>query len=215
MVGRCFARTPKSQCLPSAQNVRSSSFFFFYVGPHEVSTVFCIARFLYINSIHIYTKRDVLWMSSVCACHSAIGAMCKYHFLGALKSGMTEQDTGALSTEHFFVLCCCTSRLLVKALLSCPRYFSPFCLSSVYSVFLLPGRQVPLLSLCVCCTYVTKPSHRCLPVETNTAPQIVLGMSSTNSSVPHVRMHSALLRTLETLFVPLKLSAVPVVHFSV
>lgn len=120
MVGHCFARTPKSLCLPSAQNVRSSSLFFFLnVRPHEVSTVFCIARFLYINSIHIYTKRDVLW-KSMCACHSAIGAMCKYCYLGALKSGMTEQDTGALSTERFFVLCRCASRLLVKALLSCP-----------------------------------------------------------------------------------------------
>lgn len=99
--------------------------FFFYVRPHEVSAVFCIARFLYINSIHIYTKRDVLW-KSMCACHSAIGAMCKYYYLGALKSGMTEQDTGALSTERFFVLCCCASRLLVKALLS-RLFVCPLC----------------------------------------------------------------------------------------
>lgn len=182
--------------------------------------VFCIARFLYINSIHIYTKRDVLWMSSVCACHSAIGAMCKYHYLGALKSGMTEQDTGALSTEHFFVLCCCVSRLLVKALLSCPRYFLPFCLSSSVSTvcsWCLAGRFLCCRFVFVVHTSRNRVTDVSLPAETNnTAPPIVLGgMSSTNSSVPHVRMHSALLRTLETLFVPLKLSAVPVVHFSV
>lgn len=132
--------------------------FFFFVCPHEsICPVFCIARFLYINSIHIYTKRDVL-CKSVCKCHSA-AVRCA----SALKPGMTEQGTGALSAvsllfrmERHHPLSNAVARLgysskHFRLALSTSLFFvCPLCVQSL----LLPGGHVCSFPVALCLLYI-------------------------------------------------------------
>lgn len=197
-VGLASATTPMNQCLPCAQNVQSS--FFFCLPSRSMCPVFCIAHFLCINSIHIYTKQDVLW-KSVCKCHSAT-----VRCASALKPGMTEQGTGALSAvsllfrmEQHHPFSNAVARLDYSS-----KHFrlalstSLFCSSPLCPKFVVAWRARMFLPCCfVFVVHTSRNSRRCLPVETNTAPRIALGMPGTKSSVPHVlRMHSALSRTL-------------------
>lgn len=149
-VGLSFATTPKNQSLPSAQNVRSSSF---CLPPRSMCPVFCIARFLYINSIHMYTKRGVLW-KCVCKCHSATvrcaSALNDWTGHGCFERSVSVVQNGAIPS---FVWCCCAPRLLVRAfVLPSVLLFSvcPLCVQSL----LLPGGHICSFPVALCLLYI-------------------------------------------------------------